>query len=429
MADFCGVMTLYEDFISTVEAHPLGGELLDLKVLKPKSDSEDSPESIRSRYNSGYYKDALHLLYVDLKLVVAEALAGEQISSPRYNEIGRFFEFAADLVLREGARLSQLTATGPEDVGDHYLASIAFEKLYADMDELYGESLFVLTNAGPMFTSMTGRCSIDPRDTEVHGTVHATKLLPHIASTPETTMGFTSPMNARIPHPAAQPTEMLSTFMSPTRTPLSHSRWIEPNAYGSFAPSRDDNGAIVPVEDTIAFWEEKAGMRGVYDQPAEVSSEPLKVDSSEPPIRSDTDTGLAPGEIDVAALLQWAPNHFVDDDEIEAARNGSERELAARLLLELQYLQRERLAAPSVELTVSDDEWRIALKVQNVIIRLLSDASSSDVGVKTSRKVPILLHNFAGTMPTVDPKPVQTQRISSMSSISRLPQQNRMKRK
>lgn len=118
---------------------------------------------------------------------------------------------------------------------------------------------------------------------------------------------------------------------------------------------------------------------------------------------------------DLELLLRWSPYSFVDDDEIEAARSGSEHALVSRLLLELQFMQRERLSAPGIELEIGEAERHVALKTANVLGRLVERADNKEIDLKLDTRLPVIMRNYAGSLPAATdpalrvPQPVYQQ--------------------
>lgn len=493
----------YADYFKALQGHPVASKVLEEKVLPEITEKVgvadlvhfEAVTSVSEKQARGAYAAGPFSLYHDLKLATGAQLVKLTIGSEPYGHIHGFFRYAVSLLLREAARLSLQQPPGPQDAGDAFLRSIVtnFEQIAADVDEYYGEAYYIVSQNGPLFTSATGKASIDPRETEVHGTVHTTKLLAHVNSMPETVLGLVSSTPTNFPHPAAAPTELLSTFTAPSETQLAATRFIENDVYKSFAPTHDDEGALVDAEESTVQWLERAGpakptatpaptakgtpVPSASEGPAQGSSEqgftghptgqgsighpgpannppsgfpfgmpnmPAGLNlphdlgfpsqspgpglpSPSPSFASVEDSSFASGReidqsvlqtgLDPLSLLAWSPTNFVDDDELQAAAEGTELQLAARLLAELQFRQRERLAAPTADIEISDDELRTVFKAQNVLARLVAEAdAAADLGARPSTKLPVLMRNYAGTLPTAEPKP---QRLANVSQVPR----------
>lgn len=116
-------------------------------------------------------------------------------------------------------------------------------------------------------------------------------------------------------------------------------------------------------------------------------------------------------------ILQWHPRNFIDDDEFEAIKTGTELEFVSRLMLQLQQLQADRLATPDIPPPVSFEERRLAMKIEGVLGRLLQSTEGIDIAnskIKPSTNIPALKTNYLGVLPAPEPpKPI--------SSVGRLP--------
>lgn len=107
-------------------------------------------------------------------------------------------------------------------------------------------------------------------------------------------------------------------------------------------------------------------------------------------------------DIDIESVLEWTPASFVDDDEVEAAEAGTEQELVSNLLLQLQHMQRVRLSnnAGTTEFSVPAKERRLAIKIQNILTRLVQDETPKSLDMAVSSNVPVLQTNYQGVLPT-----------------------------
>lgn len=461
---------LYADYVGALSHLPLGKTLL-TEILLPSGSERLSTmdllnrkptTSVQMKLDSGTYNFSVYALYHDLKLAAARLLIQHPVGSRTYNDIYSFFRFAADLLLREASRLGLMKPSGPGNIGDSFLQTISveIERIFADMDEYYGEAFYILAQNGPLFSSTNGKASFDPRDTKIGGAVHTTKLLPYITKVPDVVLGQSCPANGRLLHPAVPPTELLSHMTTPVATPVVATRWIKNDVFKSFAPTQDGTGALAPVEYATALWYEKA----VSDFAAKASPQAPKEEISVNDVRKaanqapqdllganptshqpDQEPGVNLGQntlklrnpqavqhqmldkqygdlmrlddcsIDVAALLDWSPANFVDDDELEAAAQGTEIQLVSRLLLELQFRQRERLGVPGMEYLISEEERHTAFKIQNILCRLIGDAEIKDINLPISSKLPVLMRNYMGALPSMESKP-EPARLASVSS-------------
>lgn len=356
---------------------------------------------------------------------------------------------------------------------------IGFQKIYSDVVEQYGEAFIIYTKNGPLFTSLDGKALLDQRDTlpgrpgqtHIPGTsnLNTTKILPQVAPLTSYQMAYISPIVSAVPHPAIPPTVLMSGFTHPNAVPLPTSRWINYEENQSFSPNIDGPNSLLDEDVVNSVWFEKYTQRRMVTDKAllkllkssdkedvdmkdtsvdeknetkkgssekekedddgdanmkEASAEKTKNDtevddtSKKSDSKSTTDLSVELGELtgeDFVEALLWTPNHFIDDDEIEAAKNGDELELLSRLILELQEKQRQRLSrSDGREFFVVDDERRLANKVQNLLSRIIDESGITphELGISIEPKYPVLQASYMGTLP-IPPVPPQPTPASS----------------
>lgn len=359
-----------------------------------------------------------------------------------------------------------------------------FQKIYADVQEQYGESFYILTQNGPLFTSLNGRSSLDPRDYQIPNMFNTTRSLPHTGPATAYQMSYISPKVSAVPHPAIPPTEFMTGFVHPNGVPLPLPEWLNYGVYQSFAPTVDQTNAVLDETVVNSIWYEKYTRRkmqsaeaiqellakrveetkvtenGVKDvemtteEPAakEEEKEEVKVEEKTETESGNVDTEMAEPEkevteepkdveeeeeeeeeeeksetlqvtplqdfesedLDFLSTLTWAPDHFVDEDEVEAARTNTEQELISKLLLELQNMQRVRLArSDSTAFIISPAERRLATKIQNMLIRVMAETTPKEMGIQPSPKYPVLQATYQGVLQVPDMKQ-SNQAASSM---------------
>lgn len=478
------LVDLYADFATVLRTAPhgdavLSGLLLPYNSLSvPVADILGMPyeESIDSKLAAGAYNSldsevsGPELLFHDLKLAFGRIVGEWPQDSPEYQEVTRVFKFAIDLLVREANRL-RLTKVAPNS-GDQHLLRISqgFDVISTEVQDWNNETFWVTAANGPMFMSVPSKAPVDPRDTVVAGSVHTVKLLPHSAHTPESTLGFVSPLNPRLPQPDTPPTNMLSGFRHPDDSGIVPPLWISgASGYSSFAPTSDSNNAVVALEDAAAVWMAKAGYtadpkvqklphavvegatagegtssgEGAASGVSETNTNDSSKESSEQPLEGSNGTkvendadvsmndSIDPHHSDAGAshdltyyseesvpdlnaddlemLLKWTPQSFVDDDEIEAAKNGTERELASSLLLKLQVMQTDRLSSEENADDIPDEERHTAFKVGNVLARLVDGADSKDIALNIDTRLPVLMRNYSGSLPAATDPSLQNQ--------------------
>ncbi|ANB14179.1 Rsc58p [Sugiyamaella lignohabitans] len=358
-----------------------------------------------------------------------------------------------------------------------------FKKIFSDVMEFYGEAYYIMGQQGPMFSSLTGKAAIDPRETVTRGLFNTVQVLPptKVQTGPYHLMYVSPPVATRIPHPSLPPSEILQFYVHPTNAPLPSTRWLKYDSYSSFAPSSDDFATVLKRGSSAAVWLDKVGLpiaeeaaakreQDEYDnesnpeddededeededdqaQQAEEDSDvemkdtgsdlagdsvnksvvqtteaAVKTESAISPSTSDiVNREASPGSspaltvddgINLLHVLEWSPASFVDDDEIEAAANGTQVELVSWLLLELQDMQRTRLAREDTSaFMIPERERRLALKIQNILSRLIGETNPKDLDLSLSHLLPILQTNYAGTLPgPPEPKTSQAGRSTT----------------
>lgn len=495
-----------------------------------KGKESNSGKTIRERMETDRYGLDVHKFYNDTKKATIGLLVQSPIGSEKYVEISNFFRFLIEVLFRESHRLGLVKPEEKEQqpsIGESNFeteATDGFYKIYTDAIEWYGEAYFILGQNGPLFSSMTGKAPVDPRETETHGQIETTKILPQISnninnSTPVTTsdypLSYLSPALTRIPHPALPPTELLSFFKHPIDAPLTTNKWLKFDGYSSFAPTKDNAGAILDPITAGSVWFEKLGQRKLVteedvqkaaeerikeieaklekdDKDVEMedaaASEAVKengtatdednknntedtVEEKNKPVdsnnhndngssselkdedeeedeenrnnssRKNTPASSSGGtqlenseveadEIDIESILDWTPASFIDDDEIQAAETGTEHDLLSTLILQLQHLQRVRLANNngSSEYNITPKERRLALKIQNVLGRLATDQTPKSLDMAVSSHLPILQSNYQGVLPA-PPEPKSAGRLSGGLNSRSTPSRARSSRR
>ncbi|ODQ65759.1 hypothetical protein NADFUDRAFT_46392 [Nadsonia fulvescens var. elongata DSM 6958] len=132
-------------------------------------------------------------------------------------------------------------------------------------------------------------------------------------------------------------------------------------------------------------------------------------------------------DLDVAEVFAWSPYNYIEDDELEAAKNGTELQLISDLILQLQQLQSNRLSRnDGTEFVPSKLEKRLALKIQGIFTRIANDYTPKDLGSSNvSSLLPVLQANYPGVFPAPElPKqfiPSSTRPASLNSSKSKKP--------
>ncbi|CAN6663521.1 chromatin structure-remodeling complex protein Rsc58p [Trichomonascus vanleenenianus] len=437
--------------------------------------ASEVPKTAISKKQDVYASD-IYSLYHDLKLAIVSEMVKIPINSPQYQRLDGFFKFLVDLLLREAHRLGFMQqSTVEEDMAKTEEGDFENElfrglvRVYTDYAEWTEEAYSVMTESTPLFSVGNGKSPIDYRDTEVPGHFNTTVILNHqTGSAPTQMMANVSPIMLKYPHPSMPPTEMMKSFVHPVGANLSATKWLKFDGYTSYAPLRDDGGVVMDSEASSAVWFEKiaqkrmvteeeikeAAEKRIKELEGMLSNDKMDIDRPESNGNDDNSKGTettnneqqsatsnntatstaatttnnngvsnttiktedeSTEEPDLVGLFNWRPNSFVDDDEIEAAKAGTEHQLASQLIIKLQTLQRQRLARnDKTEFEISPEERKTAMKLQNVLARLVGDRGALKMSL--SGDIPVLQSNYRGTLPAPEMK---SSRLASIRGSNR----------
>ncbi|KAG5355455.1 Chromatin structure-remodeling complex protein [Yarrowia sp. C11] len=461
-------MSLIQDILNVLQADPVGKAVLSTKAV-PQTSPQSTDLSVLASYaqhnaadltsvaEKSY--DSVRNLYVDVKTAAVQALVALPIGSEEYMEVDRFFKFAAALIIREGSRMDLFGGKDPEDVVPEDVTEFEEEivadyaDLTADLESWSAEAFLVMGQNGPLFSTLSTKSAIDPRPSITPGAFQVTNVLPRTRSVPAYQLGYLTPAVSRLPHPALPPTEMMTHFVHPNGSELAPSRFLRMDANSSFAPTSDSGKAVYDPASTGALWYEKVGRlrETAIDEALEKNGDTKKEDTNDVEMKDATeakveeqdeekekkeeeeedlqplfkDEDVDPSKaLPMDDIIQWHPRNFIDDDEFEAIKTGTELEFVSRLMLQLQQLQADRLATPDIPPPVSFEERRLAMKIEGVLGRLLQTSEGIDIAnskIKPSTNIPALKTNYLGVLPAPEPpKPI--------SSVGRLPSGSKTRR-
>lgn len=382
--------------------------------------------TVLDRIEKSYYK-SIYSLYHDVRLSAYISLLNEEIGSPHYVDIDRFYKFATEFILRESYRLhiqiseleeadkKALRETPPSDFEE--TLSQDFVKISTTYSLGNSEAFFIITqNNVPLFSSLNQRSSLDEREILPPEAFSTTTVVPQAGSIPATNLGFLSPQVGRIPQPTLPPTEILSRFLHPNWYSLPTAKWLEGSDLQSFAPVIDEQNTVVTSQDKGRLWLEQIGYTKFFEktktedknEEVETSKEDVDVEMNDVTKEDgkDDDQSEEIGTISLDNLYEWAPGNDIDDDEIEAFEKGTESQFVNEILSKLQALKKKRLSE-STELSYPTEEEKKLYHKANRILREIILSSGHVPDWKPSPSLPILQTNYSGTLP------VPTQNINS----------------
>lgn len=449
-------MSIIPDILHVLMDTPTGSSVLSAKTV-PVTSPDTTDLSILAGYAqhkdsdltsvAAKTYDSVRALYVDVKTASVQALVALPIGSDAYLDVDGFFKFAAALIIREGTRKQLFGGRAAEDVVPEEVTEFEEEvvgdyaDMVADLEAWNAEAFLVIGQNGPLFSSLSTKSAIDPRPSITPGSFQVTNVLPRTRSVPAYQLGYLTPAVSRLPHPALPPTEMMTHFVHPNGSELAPSRFLRMDSNSSFAPASDSGRAVYDPVSTGALWYEKIGKLresaidevigraednneeeandiDMKDAADELTEEPAEEEEEED---QDIDTSA---QLPLEDIMKWQPRHFIDEDEFEAVKNGTELVFVSKLMLQLQQLQADRLATPDIPPQVSFDERRLALKIEGILGRLLQSTEGVDIAsskIKPSTNLPALKTNYLGVLPAPEPpKPIQ--------AVGRLPSNTKTRR-
>lgn len=160
------------------------------------------------------------------------------------------------------------------------------------------------------------------------------------------------------------------------------------------------------------------------------SPEELKIDTSKEADISDINGSV---EIDVSNLMEWDPIKIQALDELIQEKKStfespqSLQRMISTSLIKLNRLRQERYLKSDQKLIAppSDDEVKLYNKLSKLIeitIKLYK-INPGDFSIEFSKKIPVLVSEFCGSLPAVAPTkaPTQYNSTSQYSTSTRLP--------
>ncbi|KAK7204986.1 hypothetical protein BZA70DRAFT_278796 [Myxozyma melibiosi] len=286
--------------------------------------------------------EAIQDLRDDLKLAAQRVIATLAPSSEMYQRIDRFFYYAESLFARcirpAGKEIEALVeasaaadaanaaakAAAAASVGEDGLASAAATTTTIDERGEDKEVLYMVSQHGPLFSSLSKKSRIDPREFEVPAFFNTTKIVPLRPGTATNRrLGMLSPspyhaLTGSAPAVAAKLRPLLSDFTHPVNEPLPTARWIKYDAYSSFAPTKDEVQTIVSGETAAMVWYDRYARKIRRRQ--EVAKK--RAESSVPETPAEAGAGESKGESETATAT--ASEAVEKDGESETVGESGE---------------------------------------------------------------------------------------------------------
>lgn len=313
----------------------------------------------------------------------------------------------------------------------------------------------------PLFTSLVGKSAVDTRKTLVADPYRLSKVIPttkDITNNSQILKAVSQP-SSRIPSAKNHPTQILDSFFHPNWYTIEAPKWLSyKQSYShppiesriihiaqdrgetvprnnenikSFAPVYDLRLVVLSEELRNAVWYSHIGLKEIEaikkrylnesepdkkeessdedeDEEEDEDDEDEEADEDEDQDLESTETD-ANGEIDVANLIEFNPQAIKDFEvmkkEVQTLKK-SPKELQRYIsinILKLNKLRQERYLSsnPNKLLTPSDEEIKLYKRVEKLLTILLelNTHTASGLSLEFSKKIPVLLNDYAGSLP------------------------------
>lgn len=404
--------------------------------------------------------EVLQNLRGDLKLAAQRVIATLSPSSEMYSRIDKFFFYAESLFARciPSGSAELATQTDAQTVAQDEADPYAIHERGEDKEVLY-----MVSQHGPLFSSLSRKSRIDPREFEVPSFFNTTKIVPlRPTTTTARRLGMLSPspyhaVVGSAPGVAARLRPLLSDFTHPVNEKLPTAKWLKYDAYSSFAPTTDQTQTIISGHTAAMVWYERRRRRqalqlereagavndAVADDNGDEESEEKNDESSEDVREAEGETEKENSDkneeqpeekteeenesvVDPALIADWLASEESKQYDVVTFT------AVASWLERLQELQSARFAQapPSAPLVIpanayqnpqqmvqmqlqqaqqqqyfiegapiSDEEHELVRKVQYALSELVSQVPPYLLGDSVSRWIPTLAKSTVGSLP------------------------------
>ena len=309
-----------------------------------------------------------------------------------------------------------------------------------------------------LFSSIIAKSSLDRRAQELpNSNFEINKVIPQTDILEEAPkLGFVCANTSNIPDPTLPPTEMLTRFLHPNWYALPTTAWLKYGDFESWAPSFNEGGSVLDSTSRGIIWLRRIGymklMEGegqknhesgtedgnrVDDKVADSTTGP-KIDTEEDKTsgepKAEPDVGENTEDIPTAQedsaneqepdkkkndsdqvteenkktqhgirmenLLKWAPENYIESDEIESFKAGLEANLINTTLLKIRRLRNKRIGKHPTA-PPGEEEVRLYYKVKRMIREVVLNRKIDKVPLFHQRMLPVLQANYSGGIPVV----------------------------
>lgn len=455
--------------------------------------------SIEERFGANEY-DAFYQVFHDIKVACASIIQKYRVGTPQYKDVDFFYKFTTELILREASRLgihlgatknSRKSASKEPDSVTDFEAQVCEdfatilrqyttdhgEVIYhvhktvdppSPLQQLYASVLYPShqekpqrERRQPLFTSLTGKSSVDPRATIVPDPYQLAEVVPktQLGSHEPLTLSSLSPHVPKVSAPPNQPTDMMSNFFHPNWYTLAVPTWLKYQTSAvrpeedvsfarrngevetktlssfvtSFAPILDLKTSIISQRFKANIWFEHIGYKEISDirrrymQKLSGETDAMEV---EPDLKDKTkeatedaastrdepkaevmDAQLsAPEEgdeskIDLNDVVSWDPSNIavlknLKRDKATIAKSVSLfQRLISLSLLKLNKLRQQRYIQAILQPTTAEIKLYEKTKRLITLFIKLNNVTPDKLSIEFSRRLPVLMNEYAGTLP------------------------------
>ena len=454
--------------------------------------------SIEERFYAKEY-DAFYQVFHDIKVACASIIQHYKVGTPQYKDVDFFYKFTTELILREASKLGvQLSATKKSrkssqknDRVTDFEAQVCEdfatilrqyttdngEVIYhvhktvdppSPLQQLYASVLYPShqekpprERRQPLFTSLTGKSSVDPRATIVPDPYQLAEVVPktQLGSHEPSTLSSLSPHVPKISAPPNQPTDMMSNFFHPNWYTLAVPTWLKYQISAvkpdedvsfarrngdietktlnsfvtSFAPVLDLKTSIISQKYKANIWFEHIGHKEVSDirrrymqklsgetdameiepdfkdetlqvtkDAAGTQDEP-KAEVKEAPLSAPEEGDAS--KVDLNDVADWDPSNIavlknLKHDKAAIARwVGLFQRLISLSLLKLNKLRQQRYIQAITQPTTAEIKLYEKTKRLVTLFIKLNNVTPDKLSLEFSRRLPVLMNEYAGTLP------------------------------
>ncbi|QLL30522.1 hypothetical protein HG536_0A03400 [Torulaspora globosa] len=401
----------------------------------------------------GFYR-----LYHDIKLVCTMLIHYYSQGTRNYQMVDKFYKFAIELILRECYKLGISLNNGKTDTSlvtdtETELDSVIahdFIKISTNYKVPVAETYYIKTRELELFSSMIAKSNLDNRPQELpNSNFEINKVIPQTNICEEAPkLGFVAANTSNIPDPTLPPTEMMTRFLHPNWYALPTTMWLKYGDYKPWAPSFNENGTVIDSTTRGIIWLQRVGYLQIYQDAENNAAEDKKEGSREPMDKTKLEDNLHEGKeegallngesstvdnkeemkdedqkaafddaekplaqqhsIKLENLFDWKPSNYIDDDEIDGFKDGTQAQLVTSILLQIRNLRKDRVMNKIIK--PSAEEVKLYNKARRLLKEVVLAKQVKELPMKHCRSFPVLQANYNGSIPVVRLQPTRKRK-------------------